>query len=51
MKRVRRDLDKASPFASDDSSHSQYYLLEAGPVVLDKEEGSSSKANRGECLS
>lgn len=47
VKRVRRDLENGPKFASDDGSHSKYYLLEAGPIAVKEEEPRPNNANQG----
>ena len=40
---MKRDLSGGLTFANEEGLHSKYYLLEAGPVVLDDGKGSSRK--------
>ena len=44
VNRIRRDVEVSK------SSYSHSYLLEAGPIALDKEEGRPNKEDQGECL-
>ncbi|XP_065068293.1 uromodulin-like isoform X2 [Rhopilema esculentum] len=46
--RVKRDVDTASTFASDENTYSKYYLLEAGPVVEENDQIGDNKNQGGE---
>lgn len=48
INRGRRDISDPLALTTEEDSHSQYYLLEAGPITLKDEEGSSK--NQGKFL-